>query len=164
MVSGSYHVLLPDGRMQSVNYKVEGHSGYVVDLGEVKSYERSFSNGLAGAKNIVPKYSIYHAPAPAASINPVAAVSTSSGPATSAYAETKPYPSVSPTPVTSTDYTSATSVYLFPVSSTNTAPDVSANPYSASTTLAHPAPTTSTDSASAAYLPPSVCQPCICHK
>ena len=30
--SGSYFVQMPDGRMQIVNYSVEGDSGYVVDI------------------------------------------------------------------------------------------------------------------------------------
>ena len=37
--SGSYHILLPDGRTQTVKYSVEGYSGYVVNVtysGETK--------------------------------------------------------------------------------------------------------------------------------
>ncbi|XP_037072588.1 pro-resilin-like [Pollicipes pollicipes] len=30
--SGSYYVLMPDGRMQIVNYSVDGDSGFVVDI------------------------------------------------------------------------------------------------------------------------------------
>ena len=32
MVSGSYRVLLPDGRTQTVTYKADGYSGYVADV------------------------------------------------------------------------------------------------------------------------------------
>ena len=37
--SGSYFVQMPDGRMQIVNYSVEGDSGYVVDI-QVNSISR----------------------------------------------------------------------------------------------------------------------------
>ena len=39
VVSGSYRVVLPDGRTQTVDYKVEGESGFVADVkfeGEAK--------------------------------------------------------------------------------------------------------------------------------
>ena len=39
VVTGSYYVALPDGRKQTVNYKVEGDSGFVADVkykGEAK--------------------------------------------------------------------------------------------------------------------------------
>ena len=32
VVSGMYQVLLPDGRVQTVNYKADDHSGYVADV------------------------------------------------------------------------------------------------------------------------------------
>ena len=31
-VKGSYHVALPDGRLQTVNYAVAGEGGYVADV------------------------------------------------------------------------------------------------------------------------------------
>ncbi len=43
-VSGSYRVLLPDGRTQTVNYKADDYSGYVADVkydGEPKYAEYS---------------------------------------------------------------------------------------------------------------------------
>ena len=39
VVKGSYRVVLPDGRTQTVDYKVEGDSGFVADVqykGEAK--------------------------------------------------------------------------------------------------------------------------------
>ncbi|XP_040579256.1 cuticle protein 18.6 [Lepeophtheirus salmonis] len=44
VVSGSYRVALPDGRIQVVNYRVEGDSGFVADV----SYEGtpSYSNDV----------------------------------------------------------------------------------------------------------------------
>ncbi|XP_037072179.1 pro-resilin-like [Pollicipes pollicipes] len=41
--SGSYYVLMPDGRMQIVNYSVDGDSGFVVDI----QYEEPELSGAA---------------------------------------------------------------------------------------------------------------------
>ena len=40
VTTGSYFVQMPDGRMQIVNYSVDGDSGYVVDI-EVSRYSGS---------------------------------------------------------------------------------------------------------------------------
>ena len=50
--TGNYHVVLPDGRRQNVNYYVDGYSGYVADV----SYD-----GYAKAYDYKP--AAYHAPA-----------------------------------------------------------------------------------------------------
>ena len=42
VTSGSYHVLLPDGRIQTVTYTVTGYNGYVADVqysGYAKEYK-----------------------------------------------------------------------------------------------------------------------------
>ena len=42
VTSGSYNVLLPDGRTQTVTYKDDGYSGYIADVkydGHAKPYE-----------------------------------------------------------------------------------------------------------------------------
>jgi len=60
-VTGSYRVLLPDGRTQTVNYKADDYTGYVADVkynGEAKydSYKPAYKP---------PTYPSYPAPAPA---------------------------------------------------------------------------------------------------
>ena len=54
--TGNYWVVLPDGRKQVVNYKVDGYSGYVADV----TYD-----GYAKAYDYKPTYSApaYSAPA-----------------------------------------------------------------------------------------------------
>ena len=53
--TGSYSVVLPDGRRQTVNYYVDGYSGYVADVtydGYAKAYDHKTYSAPA-----------YHAPA-----------------------------------------------------------------------------------------------------
>ena len=57
IVSGSYHVLLPDGRLQTVIYKVDDYSGYVAQV----KYE-----GTAKYPEYKPTYPAPAYPSPAA--------------------------------------------------------------------------------------------------
>ena len=62
VVSGSYRVALPDGRTQTVTYKVDDYSGFVADVkyeGEAKYPEYS-----------APAYKTAPSPAPAAYLAP----------------------------------------------------------------------------------------------
>ncbi|XP_076059564.1 cuticle protein 7-like [Oratosquilla oratoria] len=55
---GSYYVLLPDGRIQRVNYNVQGDSGFVADVtyeGEARAYTPQPSYGPAPSPQ--PSYS-----------------------------------------------------------------------------------------------------------
>nr|XP_040581057.1 cuticle protein 7-like [Lepeophtheirus salmonis] len=53
VVSGSYKVVLPDGRIKTVTYTVEGDSGFVADV--------QFETTPAPAPAPYPKYVPYHA-------------------------------------------------------------------------------------------------------
>jgi len=57
--TGSYSVVLPDGRKQTVNYYVDGYSGYVADV-QYDGYAKAYDHKTYSA----PAYSkpAYHAP------------------------------------------------------------------------------------------------------
>ena len=72
--SGKYYVLLPDGRLQTVVYRVDGYSGYVADVkysGEAQPYAYKPAPAPAYKPAPAPAYKpaqarVYHpAPAPA---------------------------------------------------------------------------------------------------
>uniref|UniRef100_A0A0K2TLU8 Cuticular protein hypothetical 5 [Bombyx mori] n=1 Tax=Lepeophtheirus salmonis TaxID=72036 RepID=A0A0K2TLU8_LEPSM len=57
VVSGSYKVVLPDGRMKIVTYTVEGDSGFVADV----QFEAAPAPVVAAAPAPYPKYTPYPA-------------------------------------------------------------------------------------------------------
>nr|XP_040581130.1 larval cuticle protein A2B-like [Lepeophtheirus salmonis] len=57
VVSGSYKVVLPDGRMKIVTYTVEGDSGFVADV----QFEDAPAPAVAAAPAPYPKYTPYPA-------------------------------------------------------------------------------------------------------
>merc|ERR1712071_336388 len=78
-VSGSYQVLLPDGRVQYVNYKADDYTGYVADVtysGEAKAYDYKPAYKAAAYPAPAYKAAAYPAPAYKAAAYPAAAYPT----------------------------------------------------------------------------------------
>jgi len=111
---GSYHVALPDGRIQTVTYTVDGYGGYVVDVqysGEAQYPDTPAYTPAAKAYKPAPAPAYKPAPAPAYKPAPAPAYKPAPAPAY------KPAPAPAYKPAPAPFYRTAPSYPIQPASS-----------------------------------------------